>query len=86
MDAQSQWTGSTPSAWSASAITWSATTSVRARSRAARSASPGTATLAYFKSFGMMDLERGKPTADDTIYRIYSMTKPIASVALMDPL
>src|SRR5689334_10027796 len=30
-----------------------------------------------------MDLERGKPTADDTIYRIYSMTKPITSIALM---
>lgn len=39
--------------------------------------------LAYFKSFGSMDLERGKPTRDDTIYRIYSMTKPIVSVALM---
>jgi CubicO group peptidase (beta-lactamase class C family) len=39
--------------------------------------------LAYFKSFGKMDLERGMPTADDTIYRIYSMTKPITSVALM---
>jgi len=39
--------------------------------------------LAYFKNFGMMDLERKKPTRDDTIYRIYSMTKPIASVALM---
>ena len=39
--------------------------------------------LAYFKSFGLMDRERNKPTQDDTIYRIYSMTKPIASVALM---
>jgi CubicO group peptidase (beta-lactamase class C family) len=39
--------------------------------------------LAYFKSFGMMDRERAKPTRDDTIYRIYSMTKPITSVALM---
>jgi CubicO group peptidase (beta-lactamase class C family) len=39
--------------------------------------------LAYFKSFGQMDRERGKPTADDTIYRIYSMSKPITSVALM---
>ena len=38
---------------------------------------------AYFRSFGEMDRERGKPTADDTIYRIYSMTKPITSVALM---
>ncbi|HEY0651260.1 serine hydrolase domain-containing protein [Phenylobacterium sp.] len=39
--------------------------------------------LGYFKSFGSMDLERNKPTRDDTIYRIYSMTKPITSVALM---
>ncbi|WP_296598132.1 serine hydrolase [Phenylobacterium sp.] len=39
--------------------------------------------LAYFKSFGSMDLERRKATRDDTIYRIYSMTKPITSVALM---
>ncbi|MFZ5721071.1 MAG: serine hydrolase domain-containing protein [Pseudomonadota bacterium] len=39
--------------------------------------------IAYFKSFGEMDRERGKPTRDDTIYRIYSMTKPITSVALM---
>ena len=30
-----------------------------------------------------MDRERGKPTTPDTIYRIYSMTKPITSVALM---
>lgn len=39
--------------------------------------------VAYAKSFGLMDRERGKPTRDDTIYRIYSMTKPITSVALM---
>ncbi len=38
---------------------------------------------AYFKSFGSMDLERGKPMADDAIFRIYSMSKPITSVALM---
>ncbi len=39
--------------------------------------------IAYAKGFGLMDRERGKPTQADTIYRIYSMTKPIASVALM---
>ena len=39
--------------------------------------------MAYQKSFGLMDIERNKPTRDDTIYRIYSMTKPITSVALM---
>ncbi len=39
--------------------------------------------VAYFKSFGQMDRERRKPMADDTIFRLYSMTKPITSVALM---
>lgn len=38
---------------------------------------------AYFKSFGMMDLERNKAMSDDAIFRIYSMSKPITSVALM---
>ena len=38
---------------------------------------------AYSASLGMMDIERNKPMADDTIFRIYSMTKPITSVALM---
>jgi CubicO group peptidase (beta-lactamase class C family) len=32
---------------------------------------------------GHMDIERGKPMAEDTLFRIYSMTKPITSVALM---
>jgi CubicO group peptidase (beta-lactamase class C family) len=39
--------------------------------------------LAYQRSLGLMDRERGRPTGDDTIFRIYSMTKPIASLALM---
>ena len=38
---------------------------------------------AYSRTFGSMDIERGKPMADDAIFRIYSMTKPITSVALM---
>jgi CubicO group peptidase (beta-lactamase class C family) len=38
---------------------------------------------AYFSSLGCMDRERAKPLAEDTIFRIYSMTKPITSVALM---
>ena len=37
----------------------------------------------YFRSFGMKDAERAAPTTDDTIFRLYSMTKPIMSVALM---
>ena len=32
---------------------------------------------------GMMDIERNKPMREDAIFRIYSMTKPITSVALM---
>jgi CubicO group peptidase (beta-lactamase class C family) len=39
--------------------------------------------VAYHRSLGRMDRERDKPMAEDTIFRIYSMTKPIASVALM---
>jgi len=39
--------------------------------------------LAYFRSFGQMDRERGKVMTDDAIFRIYSMSKPITSVALM---
>ena len=37
----------------------------------------------YFRSFGMKDAERVAPMTDDTIFRLYSMTKPIVSVALM---
>ncbi len=39
--------------------------------------------VAYQRSLGLMDRERAIPMADDAIFRIYSMTKPIASVALM---
>ena len=39
--------------------------------------------VGYFQSFGEMDRERAKPVADDTIWRIYSMTKPITGVALL---
>lgn len=40
-------------------------------------------TTAYWRSLGLMDVERSTPVADDTRWRIYSMTKPITSVALM---
>lgn len=39
--------------------------------------------VGYFRSFGEMDRERSKPVVDDTIWRIYSMTKPITGVALL---
>jgi CubicO group peptidase (beta-lactamase class C family) len=39
--------------------------------------------LAYWRSLGLMDRERSKAVDDDTVWRIYSMTKPITSIALM---
>jgi CubicO group peptidase (beta-lactamase class C family) len=39
--------------------------------------------LAHNSVAGHMDIERGKAWRDDTIVRIYSMTKPITAVALM---
>ena len=39
--------------------------------------------IAHSSVAGMADIARGKPMAEDTIFRIYSMTKPITSVALM---
>ena len=39
--------------------------------------------IAYWENVGMADRETGTAMADDTIFRIYSMTKPIVSVALM---
>src|SRR5260221_9950531 len=39
--------------------------------------------IAKFDTFGMMDIEAGKAMNSDTIFRIYSMTKPITTVAAM---
>ncbi|MEH3148416.1 MAG: serine hydrolase [Methylobacterium frigidaeris] len=39
--------------------------------------------LAYAESFGFRDKAAGAPLARDAIFRIYSMTKPLASVAAM---
>src|SRR6202049_4465330 len=51
---------------------------------------PGTQLLVYRRGKvvhravqGFADLERKAPVKDDTIFRIYSMTKPITSVAFM---
>ena len=51
---------------------------------------PGTQLLVYRRSKivhssvqGFADLERKAPVKEDTIFRIYSMTKPITSVAFM---
>ena len=39
--------------------------------------------IAYQEAFGMADVEAGKPMRLDTIHRIYSMSKPVTSVAMM---
>ena len=51
---------------------------------------PGTLTMiarrgevAHLGPRGLADVERGTPVAEDTIWRIYSMTKPITSIAFM---
>src|SRR6201989_599546 len=39
--------------------------------------------LAHVARCGSRDVEAGLPVTDDTVWRIYSMTKPITSVAAM---
>jgi CubicO group peptidase (beta-lactamase class C family) len=39
--------------------------------------------VGYVTSLGLADRERARPVADDTIWRIYSMTKPVTGVALL---
>ena len=60
------------------------------RSQVERQRLPGVSVLinrrgdnAFFEAVGLADVEAGKPLAADTIFRIYSMTKPITSVAAM---
>lgn len=39
--------------------------------------------VAYFESLGFRDKDAGAPMTDDAVFRIYSMTKPLVSVAAM---
>ena len=39
--------------------------------------------VAYFDMVGQADVEAGTAIAEDTIFRVYSMTKPITSAAVM---
>ena len=39
--------------------------------------------LAHVSTYGQRDMEAGLPVETDTIWRIYSMTKPITAVAAM---
>jgi CubicO group peptidase (beta-lactamase class C family) len=38
---------------------------------------------AYFKSFGKIDVTTGEPMNPEAIFRLFSMTKPVTSVAAM---
>src|ERR1700744_1911305 len=37
----------------------------------------------YYEKFGVRDVETKQPLTDDTIFRLYSMSKPVTSVAAM---
>ena len=39
--------------------------------------------LVHWQTYGYQDTARGVPLTEDTIFRIYSMTKPVVGVALM---
>jgi CubicO group peptidase (beta-lactamase class C family) len=39
--------------------------------------------IVHQKAYGVQDIANGKPMQKDTIFRIYSMTKPITGVAMM---
>lgn len=39
--------------------------------------------VAYVDAYGLRDLERGAPMTPETIFRIYSMTKPLTTVAAL---
>ena len=39
--------------------------------------------IVYNETYGLSDREANKPMTEDTLFRIYSMSKPITSVALM---
>jgi CubicO group peptidase (beta-lactamase class C family) len=39
--------------------------------------------VGYFETYGFQDKEAGAPMRKDTIFRMYSMTKPITGVAVM---
>ena len=39
--------------------------------------------IVHFETAGLRDRELNKPMTEDTLFRIYSMTKPVTSVAIM---
>ena len=61
----------------------SGATSTTAGCPAGCCSSPATARIAHLATYGQRDLEAELPVELDTLFRIYSMTKPITSVAAM---
>ena len=39
--------------------------------------------IAYYETFGVMDVDSGRPMTKEAIFRIYSMTKPVIAVAAL---
>src|SRR5689334_14209377 len=39
--------------------------------------------VAYYEAFGFLDKQKETPMPKDAVFRIYSMTKPLASVAAL---
>ena len=39
--------------------------------------------LVYFESLGLMDIEQAKPMREDALFRTYSMTRQITSIAVL---
>jgi CubicO group peptidase (beta-lactamase class C family) len=60
------------------------------RSEIARKTMPGAVVMigrrgkvAFFEAFGVQDLRTGLPMRPDSVFRIFSMTKPVTSIAVM---
>ena len=73
---------STPPGWSGSTGGWPAG-STTGSCPASWSPWPGTGKLVHVGRHGLRDVEDGLPVEDDTRWRIFSMTKPVTSVAAM---
>ena len=56
---------------------------MKARFRATSSSSPGAGRRLTSTATALRDVEAALPVEEDTIFRIYSMTKPITSVAVL---
>ena len=39
--------------------------------------------LVHTNTLGLKDIASGEPLSEDTVFRIYSMTKPVTAVAMM---